>query len=121
MNLITGLYYLSPIIGLATLTIGILAVFWPEPMSKKFGISVKGAALPYVISTGVRDIFIGLTILILFYLNSWIAMGWIHLFIGIVAISDFLVVLKFGDKKTSIVHLSGAVIVIVYGIWLVCK
>ncbi len=112
------LYYIAPIIGLTTLAIGVMAVLRPKPMSKKFGISVDGDALPYVIATGIRDVFMGLTIFILFYLQEWVALGAINLCVGIVAISDFLAVRKHGDKKTSMVHLFGAIAVIVYGAWL---
>ena len=118
MNLPSAFHYIALVIGVLTFIIGVAAVLKPEPMSKKFGISVKGSALPYVVSTGVRDIFIGLTILILFYRQDWPVLGAINLCVGIVAISDFLVVQKHGDKKTSIVHLFGAIAVIFYGIWL---
>lgn len=67
MNLPTIGHYIPFIVGLVTLLIGILAVIKPEQMSKKFGISVSGSALPYVVSTGIRDVFIGLAVLILFY------------------------------------------------------
>jgi hypothetical protein len=100
------------------LFIGVAATAKPEAMSKKFGITVSGVALPYVMSTGIRDVFIGLIVLILFYLQDWTALGAGHLCIGIVAISDFLVVRKYGDKKTSLIHLGGAVVVFAYGAWL---
>ena len=119
MNLIEAAQYLAPLIGIATLAIGVMAALLPEPMSKKYGIAVTGSALPYVVSTGIRDVFIGLTVLILFYLKNWEALGYINLFIGIVAVSDFLIVQKFGDKKTSLVHLFGAAVVIGYGAWLI--
>jgi hypothetical protein len=119
MNFADALYYLAPIIGIGTIAIGISAVLRPEAMSKKFGIPVTGSALPYVISTGARDIFIGLTILILYYFKLWQALGYINLFTGIVAISDFLVVRKYGHKKTSLTHLFGAVLVVSYGSWLI--
>ena len=121
MNTVGLIYYFAPIIGIGTLTIGILAVFRPEPMSKKFGIAVSGSALPYVISTGARDVFIGLTVLILFFRQEWFTLGCINICIGIVAASDFLVVRKHGDIKTSGAHLFGFVIVVTFGIWLVCK
>jgi hypothetical protein len=121
MNLIDGLLYLAPIIGVGALIIGISAVFRPEPMSKEFGITVSGSALPYVVSTGIRDVFIGLTVLILFYLESWLALACINLFIGIVAVSDFLVVRKYGNKKTANAHLFGAVLVTFYGTWLIFR
>lgn len=119
MNIQMALYYLAPIIGFLTIFIGIFAALKPEPMSKNFGISVTGPALPYVVSTGIRDVFMGLTILILFYKQDWVVLGFIHLCVGLVAISDFLVVQKHGDKKTSLVHLAGAIAVIGYGIWLI--
>lgn len=118
MNLPFIVHYFPLVIGLLTLFIGIAATVMPEVMSNKFGIAATGVALPYVMSTGIRDVFIGLIILILFYLQDWTALGAGHLCIGIVAISDFLVVRKYGDKKTSLIHLGGAMFVIAFGVWL---
>jgi hypothetical protein len=118
MSLINILHYIAPLVGFGTLIIGILAVLRPEPMSKKFGIAASESTLPYVINTGIRDVFIGLTVLILFFNKEWISLGVVHLCIGIVAMSDFLVVRRHGDKKTSFVHLFGAIFVLVYGILL---
>lgn len=121
MNLATIGHYFPLVIGFLTLLIGIAATVKPKEMSKNFGIAVDGLALPFVVSTGIRDVFIGLVILVLFYLQAWKALGAAHLCIGIVAISDFLVVRKFGDKKASLIHFAGAVIVIVYGAWLLSQ
>lgn len=93
----------------------------PQKMSEKFGVTATAGALPYVISTGVRDVFIGLTVLILFYFKSWAALGYISFGVGIVAVSDFAVVRKHGNKKTAIVHAVGALVVIAYGFYLVCN
>ncbi len=111
-------HYAPLVTGFFTLLIGIAAMAKPKEMSKKFGIAVNGVALSYVISTGIRDVFIGLIVLILFYLQAWSALGASHLCIGVVAIADFLVVRKYGDKKTSLIHLVGAVVVVLYGAWL---
>lgn len=118
MNVPSIFYFVAPVIGFFTLLIGVAAVIKPQPMSTKFGISVSGSALPYVVSTGIRDVFMGLAIFILFYFQHWTALGVTIGCIGIVAISDFLVVLKHGDKKTSLVHLLGTVLVVAYGSWL---
>lgn len=118
MILQTFTHFFPLVIGFFTLFIGIAATFSPERMSKNFGIVVKGEALPYVTSTGIRDVFIGLIVLLLFYFGLSKALGLCHLFIGIVAISDFLVVRKYGNKKMSFIHLGGALIVIAYGSWL---
>lgn len=118
MSLQTVGYYFPLLIGFATLLIGIAAIAMPEKMSKQFGIAVNGIALPYVRSLGIRDIFMGLIVLILFHQQAWIALGATHLCLGLVAISDFLVVMKHGNKKVSLTHLAGAVMVIAYGAWL---
>lgn len=114
-------HYFSVIIGLCTFLIGVLAVSKPKYMSEKFGIVANESTLPYVVSTGIRDVFIGLIVLILFYYQAWKILGASNLCIGIVAISDFLVVRKYGDKKTSLIHLIGAVVVITYGTWLLIE
>jgi len=118
MNLGDLTYYIAPLIGLSTLAIGISAVLHPLPMAKKFGVPANESAAPYVVSTGIRDVFIGLAVLVLFYSKAWFALGAINLCLGIVAISDFIVVFRHGDRKTSYVHLAGAVFVVTYGLWL---
>lgn len=121
MNFNAIFYYIAPLLGACTLVIGICATLRPLQMSKKFGIAASESTVPYVISTGIRDVFIGLTVLILFYLQQRMALGTISLCIGIVAISDFIVVYKYGDRKTSYLHLAGAISVIGYGAWLLTR
>lgn len=116
MFILNAAFWISGLIGLFCLIIGVGAVIRPEPMSKKFGIPVKGDALPYVVSTGIRDVAIGLMILILTYLQNWQSLGFSFLFLAIVAISDFAVVIKFGNKKASLIHLFGAISVTAIGI-----
>lgn len=121
MNTLGLPYYLAALIGLGALVIGICATVRPLQMATKFGVSATESAKPYVMSTGIRDVFIGLTVLILFYRQEWVALGLIQFCISIVAISDFNVVRKYGDPKTSYVHLAGAVIVVLYGFWLLTR
>ncbi len=116
MNLADIIHYIAPIIGFFTLVIGISAFAKPEAMSKNFGIQASGQALPYVMSTGIRDVFMGLVMFILFFMQLWQAMAAVSLCIGLVAICDFIIVQKYGDKKMSMVHLAGASAVIGYGI-----
>lgn len=121
MDMTSMLFYLAPIIGLGALTIGILAMLWPQKMSEKFGISVVGESLPYVISTGVRDVFIGLVVILLYKAQNWSVLGYVHFFIAVVAVSDFAVVIKHGVRKTALVHAFGAVLVSVYGFFLISR
>lgn len=93
----------------------------PQRMADKFGIAATGAALPYVVSTGVRDVFIAVTVLTLFYFQSWAALGYISFGIGIVAVSVFVVGLKHGNKTSAIAHAVGAMVVIAYGFYLICN
>ncbi len=112
------LYFNIPV-ALVALAIGLGAILKPQPMSLKIGIAADKAALPYVMSLGVRDVFMGLSILILFWLSEWFALGFIHLFLGLVAVCDFFVVFKYGVKKASYVHFLGAVFSFAYGAWLI--
>lgn len=121
MNLQSFLIYLAPLIGVMTLLIGVAAVLSPQKMSVKFGIAADGATLPYVISAGIRDVFMGIAVLVLFYFQAWMPLGLIHLALGIVAISDFAVVRKHGDRKTSLVHILGAIVVVLFGLWLIAQ
>ena len=118
MDLTEVAYYIAPLMGLVTFIIGVCAFARPQAMALKFGIPASGLALPYVVSTGIRDVFMGLSILILYFLSDWQALGAIILCIAVVALSDFLMVRKHGDRKTSYVHLAGAVAVTIYGTWL---
>lgn len=118
MTLSDLIQYFPLMIGFFTLVIGSLAILKPQMMSKNFGVIAKEEALPYVIATGARDVFIGLVVLIFFFLQMKQGLALCHLTIGLVALSDFLVVRKFGDKKTAWVHLFGAVAVVAYGTWI---
>jgi Domain of unknown function (DUF4267) len=109
------IHAIALVIGVVTLLIGIGAVLKPEQMSKKFGISASGSTLPYVVSTGIRDVFMGLTVLILFSKQDWPVLAYVNFLLGIVAISDFTIVRKHGDRKTALVHILGAVAVFCYG------
>ncbi len=113
--------YFNVAVGFVALFIGLSAMIRPQAMSLKFGIAADAKALPYVVSLGIRDIFMGLTVLILFYQSEWFSLGLVHLCLGLVAACDFLVVFKNGFKKTSWVHLAGAIACFLYGAWLVNK
>ncbi len=114
-------FYLTAVIGLSLIGIGIAAVLWPQPMAKAFGIAVGNEALPYVISTGIRDFALGSIVLIFFYYEAWAEIGSICFCIAIIAVSDFFSVRTYGDKRISFVHLAGAISLIVYGTWLVSQ
>ena len=119
MDLIALSLYVAPIIGLTTILIGLGAMLKPESMSGNFGIPATGKAKAWVVSVGVRDIFMGFTVLVLYFNQSWFELAFINLAIGVVALSDFYVVLKDGDRLKSYTHFAGAVAVLFYGAWII--
>lgn len=118
MNVSNIFLYFNIPVAIIALCIGFSALIKPQPMSLKFGILADSKALPYVMSLGIRDIFMGLTVLILFFKSEWLSLGLVHLCLGVVATCDFFVVFKNGVKKISYVHLLGAIASFFYGAWL---
>ena len=108
--------YITLPIGVVATLIGSVAMLAPRFMSEKFGIAVEGQATSYVVALGVRDVFIRVLFLILFQSSLWTEAGWLSLALAGVAISDFAVVWKSGEKLTSATHLLGAVFLIPYGL-----
>lgn len=114
MDTVSILQLFSIPIGIAATGIGVLAILKPQFMSKGFGIEVKEHQTHYVVAVGIRDVFIGLSVLTLFYSQEWRVLAFTSLFIAMVAVSDFLVVLINGDRMASFTHLAGAVFAAVY-------
>lgn len=112
------LIYLAPVMGVVAIIIGTTACLFPSVMSKNFGIGVNGAAEGYVVALGIRDIFIGMTVLTLYSFELLPVLGYLTLGIGMVAVSDCLTVFLRGDKKKAVVHIGGAVFAFPYGYYL---
>lgn len=119
MTLFGILLYFPLLSGVVACLIGLGAILKPELMSKNFGIKAVGAAKHFVVATGVRDVFMGLTVLILFYFQSWMFVGLIHILISLVALSDFLLVYRHGDRKAALTHMAGALGAGAFGLWMV--
>lgn len=118
MNLLTLLHHFAAIIALFTLIIGIFAAAKPKAMAKNFGVPVPPEAYPFVIATGLRDIYIGLGIFVLYFLNLWFAIAITCLCLGLLALGDFVIVRKYGVKKVSWAHFLGATGAFIYGSFL---
>ncbi len=115
MNWQHAITWLAPIMGFVTILIGVFAIVSPQKASKTFGLEAQAPALPWVIATGARDIFIGLIVLILWWSEMYHLLGLATLSIAVVAITDFTVTRKSGNRRESYIHLVGAIAVIVYG------
>ena len=106
----------SLLMVLFTFGIGATATLAPQLMSKNFGIeSTTDKTLPWVVSVGMRDVFMGLVIVILYSSQLWVEMAWAHFALAVVAISDFIVVYRHGNRLFCLTHLAGAIAVIAYG------
>jgi len=119
LELTQVLSWILPAIGLGAVVIGTAAVIMPAKASKSFGIEVHGEALPYVQATGARDIFLGITLLILFWRHEVLTAGYVCLAIAIVSIVDAFVTWKNGSKPHTLVHIGGTILVLAYGAWLI--
>ena len=118
MDIPNVFFYFNLAVGLVALVIGFGAIIQPQAMSHKFGIPADAKALAYVVSLGIRDVFMGLTLLILFFRAEWLSLGLVHICLGAVAVSDFLVVYRNGIRKVSWVHLAGAMVSFSYAAWM---
>lgn len=121
MDLQQIIYWIPAITGAFALIIGLLAVVSPQKASQSFGIEVHGLALPYVMATGVRDIYIGLVTLILFRFGNTQLLGANFICIAVIAIADFILTFKVGSRRHSVVHIAGAVFSLIFGIILLSK
>ena len=115
MNILNLLQYVALITGVLAILLGTVAIIFPTKMSEGFGIPISGSASAYVASLGVRDIFIGLIMLMLYFGEAWKMVSYTSFMISAVALVDFIVVYKNGIKKTSLTHLLGVIIFIIYG------
>jgi hypothetical protein len=121
MDLVNLMYWFAVLTGLVCLLIGVGATFAPNKMAKVFGIAATGTAAPYVVATGIRDVFLGIAVLFVVYVEQWIGVAILHLCLGLVGISDFTMVFKHGNKKISLTHIIGSVVMIIYGSWVLYK
>lgn len=115
MNILNALQYFALITGIMAILLGTVAMIFPTKMSEGFGIPTRNNTSGYVASLGARDVFVGLVVLMLYFNESWKMIAYTSFMISFVALIDFIVVLKKGNKKTSVAHLLGFLIFIVYG------
>ncbi len=118
MSLLSNLIYF---IGLLTIAIGLLASLLPFKMAKQYGIKLdtkfkNDPIIGFVISTGARDLFMGATLILANYRKDTFLIAGILFLLSFIALIDFLNVYKYGDKKTSIIHLLGSLLCLFLGI-----
>jgi hypothetical protein len=115
MPWIQYLLWIAPLIGAVAIVIGGLAVIFPKRASKHFGIELKHEGFPYVAAAGARDIFIGLTLLIVYNQGDVSLLAKIILCVAVVSVIDLVMTLRHGTRSQSFIHLGGTIGVLAYG------
>jgi hypothetical protein len=119
MDILTQiLLWIAPLVGGGALIVGLAATFFPKPASKAFGIPATDPALPYVRAVGARDVFLGLAILLTTWMGNRTLLSTLFFSTALVAIVDFSVTWRGGSRRLSLCHLAGAVLSVLYGVWL---
>ena len=104
--------------AVAATGIGVLAMLRPEKMSAKYGIAARQPQASFVAGLGIRDVFVGFVLFGAWWREDTLAILVLSFLLSSVALVDFYIVSKHGDKKTSLVHLLGAVFCLGYGLLL---
>jgi hypothetical protein len=105
---------LVSVIGIVPIGIGFLAAFRPQMMSKNFGVEVSGPSTAFVRCTGIRDIFLGIAILVPILWQDRDQLLVILLATGLVAVGDFMIVRAAGDKNKSWIHFISALAIFIF-------
>lgn len=103
---------LSLLLGICVAAIGIFAMVNPKKAAAHYGVKTKDDGLTWVMAAGVRDLFIGLVFILLYFHKDSTLIAKTCLCVAIVAIADGILVLKGGVKKASYVHFAAAVFAI---------
>lgn len=103
---------LSLLLGIGVAAIGIFAIVNPKKAAAHYGVKTKDDGLTWVMAAGVRDVFIGLVFILLYFQNDSALTAKTCLCVAIVAIADGILVLKSGVKKASYVHFAAAIFAI---------
>jgi Domain of unknown function (DUF4267) len=116
-------YYLSGVIALGIIIIGVRFFLAPYPAAAGFGVPVTPDARwdAYLSVKAVRDIASGLFIAILMIDGSPHLLGWFMLAASIIPLTDAMIVLSHGGTKLSAFGIHGAtagVMLIVCGLLL---
>jgi len=106
-------YFAYAVSGVACL-VGLGAMLFPKKMSEGFGVPISGAGVHYVRALGVRDIFVGIVVLLLGASALWAQLGYVCLAIALIAASDFYTVFYHGERKTSLAHFAGFVLSLMF-------
>jgi Domain of unknown function (DUF4267) len=94
--------------------VGLLLLFHPEAGERFFGFSInEGDSYSFHFTTAIRQIYLGVLILVLLWLRQLKALGFLLVTIPIVPITDFLIVFTApgGSLLEAFPHLSGLLVI----------
>lgn len=106
----------APLMAAGACFIGVIACARPVWMSRQYGIAADWPNAGFVVALGVRDLFMGAAMFFAWWHQSWVTVAVFSTLLAGVAVVDFAIVLKLGEKKASLVHLMGALACTVYAV-----
>lgn len=107
-------YWLCVLLSLFFFYVGLLLILDPEAGEHFFGLSLdEGDNYSFHFTTAIRQIYLGMIILILLWLRQLSALGFLLLTIPVVPITDFLIVFTSPGSTPSqaFPHLSGLLVI----------
>ncbi len=105
----------APIIASGLLLVGLTAMTFPKWAAGMFGVKASTEGLPYVMAAGVRDVFIGLALLLIWQTGDHRLLAKAMVATAIVSLMDTYLVFKYGMRRQMALHILGTVAVVVYG------
>lgn len=105
----------AAVIGGSLIGIGLSAMVFPKWAATMFGINAPGTGLHYVTAAGVRDVFIGHVILLVWWAGYRGLLGNIIMSTAVISTTDVYLTYKYGTKSRVLIHAFGTVAVLVYG------
>jgi hypothetical protein len=107
-------YWLCVMLSVFFFYVGFLLILNPEAGERFFGLSLDGADNDsFHFTTGIRQIYLGVIILVLLWLRQFRALGFLLLTIPMIPITDFLIVFTAPDGSLweAFPHLSGLLVI----------
>jgi len=105
-------------VALALIGIGVLALAAPRPSARQYGIAVDDSrALAFIRAMGVRDLVIGVLLLLLASAGRRELLAWGMVASAAIAVVDFAVVSAAGARTGArVLHAGGAIGLLVAGL-----
>jgi Domain of unknown function (DUF4267) len=106
-------YWLCIMLSIFFFFVGLLLIFNPEAGERFFGLNLdEGDNYSFQFTTAIRQIYLGVIILVLLWRHQFRALGFLLLTIPMIPVTDFLIVFTSPDGSLwqAFPHLSGLLV-----------